>query len=49
MPHEETITPAVAVRTRAFGESDKVVTFLTRDLGKVAGIAKGRDARSGVS
>jgi DNA repair protein RecO (recombination protein O) len=41
IPHEETITPAVVVRTRAFGESDKIVTFLTRDLGKIAGIAKG--------
>jgi DNA repair protein RecO (recombination protein O) len=41
IPHSETVTPAVVVRTRAFGESDKIVTFLTRDLGKIAGIAKG--------
>lgn len=41
MPHQEIVTPAVVVRTRAFGESDKIVTFLTRDLGKIAGIAKG--------
>jgi DNA repair protein RecO (recombination protein O) len=41
IPSHETITPAVVVRTRAFGESDKIVTFLTRDLGKIAGIAKG--------
>jgi len=41
IPHQEIITPAIVVRTRAFGESDKIVTFLTRDLGKVAGIAKG--------
>jgi DNA repair protein RecO (recombination protein O) len=41
IPHEEIVTPAVVVRTRAFGESDKIVTFLTRDRGKVAGIAKG--------
>ncbi len=41
IPYQETITPAVVVRTRAFGESDKIVTFLTRDLGKIAGIAKG--------
>jgi len=41
IPHQETVTPAVVVRTRAFGESDKIVTFLTRDLGKIAGIAKG--------
>lgn len=31
----------MVVRTRAFGESDKIVSFLTRDLGKIAGIAKG--------
>jgi DNA repair protein RecO (recombination protein O) len=41
IPYQEIITPAVVVRTRAFGESDKIVTFLTRDLGKIAGIAKG--------
>jgi DNA repair protein RecO (recombination protein O) len=41
IPHAETVTPAVVIRTRAFGESDRIVTFLTRDLGKVAGIAKG--------
>lgn len=41
IPHQEIVTPAVVVRTRAFGESDKIVTFLTRDLGKIAGIAKG--------
>ncbi len=35
------MTPAIVVRTRAFGESDKIVTFLTRDRGKMAGIAKG--------
>ncbi len=29
------------MRGRAFGESDKIVTFLTRDLGKITGIAKG--------
>jgi DNA repair protein RecO (recombination protein O) len=41
VPAEEIRTPAVVVRTRAFAESDKIVTFLTRDLGKVSGIAKG--------
>lgn len=41
IPSHETVTPAVVVRTRAFGESDRIVTFLTRDLGKIAGIAKG--------
>ena len=41
MPPRETVTPAIVVRARAFGESDKIVTFLTRDLGKLTGIAKG--------
>jgi DNA repair protein RecO (recombination protein O) len=41
IPPLETITPAIVIRARAFGDSDKIVTFLTRDLGKVAGIAKG--------
>lgn len=34
-------TPAIVLRTRPHGESDKIVTFLTRDWGKVTGIAKG--------
>ena len=34
-------TPAIVLRGRAHGESDKIVTFLTRDWGKVTGIAKG--------
>lgn len=34
-------TPAVVLRARPYGESDKIVTFLTRDWGKVTGIAKG--------
>jgi len=29
------------LRGRAYGESDKIVTFLTRDFGKLTGIAKG--------
>ena len=29
------------LRGRAYGESDKIVTFLTRDFGKLSGIAKG--------
>ncbi len=37
----ETVTPAIVIRARAFGESDKIVTFLTRDRGKLSGIAKG--------
>ena len=34
-------TPAIVLRTRPQGESDKIVTFLTRTWGKVTGIAKG--------
>lgn len=29
------------MRARAYGESDKIVTFLTKDAGKLTGIAKG--------
>jgi DNA repair protein RecO (recombination protein O) len=32
---------AVILRARAYGESDKIVTFLTEDFGKLTGIAKG--------
>ena len=35
------ITAAVVLRTRPFGEFDKIVSFLTEDLGKITGIAKG--------
>lgn len=34
-------TPAIVLRTRAYAESDKIVTFLSRDWGKITGIAKG--------
>jgi len=34
-------TPAIVLRARIHGESDKIVTFLTRDWGKITGIAKG--------
>jgi DNA repair protein RecO (recombination protein O) len=34
-------TSAIVLRGRAHGESDKIVTFLTRDWGKLTGIAKG--------
>lgn len=34
-------TAAIVLRSRAHGESDKIVTFLTKDWGKVTGIAKG--------
>src|SRR5918999_471829 len=34
-------TPAIVLRAWPFGESDKIVCFLTRENGKVTGIAKG--------
>ncbi len=34
-------SPAIVLRTRSFGESDKIVSFFTQDYGKLAGIAKG--------
>ncbi len=34
-------TPAIVLRTREFGESDKIVTVLSRSEGKFTGIAKG--------
>jgi DNA repair protein RecO (recombination protein O) len=35
------ITPAIVLRVRPFGESDKIVSFLTEKHGKITGIAKG--------
>ncbi|MGH7817711.1 MAG: DNA repair protein RecO [Candidatus Binatia bacterium] len=35
------VTPAIVLRTRPFGESDKIVSLLTKDFGKITGIAKG--------
>jgi len=35
------VTPAIVLRSWPFGESDKIVSFLTQDYGKVTGIAKG--------
>jgi DNA repair protein RecO (recombination protein O) len=32
---------AIILRSRVYGESDKIVTFLTEDAGKLTGIAKG--------
>lgn len=32
---------AIILRSRSYGESDKIVTFLTADAGKLTGIAKG--------
>ena len=34
-------TPAIVLRTRPYGESDKIVSFLTEQFGKITGIAKG--------
>jgi DNA repair protein RecO (recombination protein O) len=35
------IGEAIILRARVYGESDKIVTFLTKDAGKLTGIAKG--------
>ena len=35
------VTSAIVLRTRQFGESDKIVSFLTEHHGKITGIAKG--------
>jgi DNA repair protein RecO (recombination protein O) len=34
-------TNAIVIRSANYGESDKIVTFLTKDFGKLKGIAKG--------
>jgi DNA repair protein RecO (recombination protein O) len=34
-------THAIVIRVSNYGESDKIVTFFTRDFGKIKGIAKG--------
>ena len=41
MPNTEERSLAIVLRTRPHGESDKIVTFLSRDWGKLTGIAKG--------
>ena len=38
------VTAAIVLRTWPFGESDKIVSFLTENHGKLTGIAKGRSA-----
>src|ERR1700758_5614317 len=43
MPAEES-TPAIVIRARDYSESDRIVTLLTRDFGKLSGIAKGAKA-----
>jgi DNA repair protein RecO (recombination protein O) len=35
------ITPAIVLRSWSYGESDKIVCFLTESYGKITGIAKG--------
>ena len=35
------LTEGIVLRSRPFGESDKIVSFLTADYGKITGIAKG--------
>ncbi|HYA34732.1 MAG TPA: DNA repair protein RecO [Candidatus Binataceae bacterium] len=43
MPAEES-TPAIVLRARDYSESDRIVTLLTRDFGKLSGMAKGAKA-----
>lgn len=40
MPESRT-SLAIVIRWRAYGESDKIATFLTEDFGKLTGIGKG--------
>ncbi|MGH8014417.1 MAG: DNA repair protein RecO [Candidatus Binataceae bacterium] len=43
MPAEES-TPAIVLRARDYADADRIVTLLTRDQGKLSGIAKGAKA-----
>src|SRR5882724_8276393 len=43
MPAEES-TPAIVLRARDYADSDRIVTVLTRNMGKLSGIAKGAKA-----
>jgi DNA repair protein RecO (recombination protein O) len=43
MPAEES-SPAIVLRVRDYAESDRIVTLLTRDQGKLGAIAKGAKA-----
>lgn len=43
MPAEES-SAAIVLRARDYSESDRIVTLLTRDFGKLSGIAKGAKA-----
>ncbi|MGH7838587.1 MAG: DNA repair protein RecO [Candidatus Binataceae bacterium] len=40
----EESSPAIVLRARDYSESDRIVTLLTRDFGKLGGIAKGAKA-----
>ena len=35
------VSEAIVLRAQALGESDRIVTFLTRNVGKIRGVAKG--------
>src|SRR5271167_289732 len=43
MPIEES-SAAIVLRARDYSESDRIVTLLTRDFGKLSGMAKGAKA-----
>jgi len=43
LPAEE-VTSAIVLRVRDYAESDRIVTLLTHDFGKLSGIAKGAKA-----
>src|ERR1700756_3736280 len=43
MPAEES-SQAIVLRARDYAEADRIVTVLTRDFGKLSGIAKGAKA-----
>src|SRR5271156_2183074 len=43
MPAEES-SAAIVLRARDYSESDRIVTVLTREFGKLGGIAKGAKA-----
>ncbi len=39
--HHEVVTPALVLRSVDYGDADKVITLLTRELGKVSAFARG--------
>jgi DNA repair protein RecO (recombination protein O) len=44
MPPAEESTPAIVLRARDYAEADRIVTLMTRDYGKLSGMAKGAKA-----